>query len=105
MVKYIISLPGVGDPKMDDGTTAFAIALARKDLHLISILLAHTLQSDIEHRDLSMRVILELDRSQDMINSELRKELIGGLKEYYTPSFDLIDTCSEEETRSKAGIE
>ena len=100
----MISLPGVGDPKMDDGTSAFAISLARKDLHLIRVLLASQLQSDIEHRDLSMRVILELDRDQDMIDSELRQGLIDGLKEHYMPSFNLIDASSEEGTRSKAGI-
>ena len=100
MVKYMVSLPGVGDPKMDDGTTAFAIALAKGDLHLIRVLLASKLQSDIEHRGLATRAILELEEDHEI--SELGQKYIDGLKYHLMSSFGW--NSSQEELRSKVEI-
>ena len=63
MVKYIASLSGVRDPKMKDGTTAFAIALARKDVKVLKTLMDAKLPSDIDHQLLARRAIMEMDRN------------------------------------------
>ena len=39
MVKYLLSLPEIKDVKMDDGTTAFSMALGRGDLEMIDVFL------------------------------------------------------------------
>ena len=39
MVKYLLSLPEIRDVKMDDGTTAFSMALGRGDLEMIDVFL------------------------------------------------------------------
>ena len=41
MAEYMISLPGIWDPEMPDGTTGFAMALARDNAKLVEILLAY----------------------------------------------------------------
>ena len=41
MAEYMLSLPGIGDPEMPDGTTGFAMALARDNAKLVEILLAY----------------------------------------------------------------
>ena len=63
MVEYITSLPGIYDHKMKDGTTAFAVALARKDIAVLRTLMAAQLASDIDHKQLAHRAILDLDRN------------------------------------------
>ena len=98
----MVSLPGVGDSKMDDGTTAFAIALAKKDLHLIRVLMASKLQSDIEHRELATRAILELEKDHEI--SEFGQKYIDGLKYHLMSTFDRIDNSSEEYVKSKVEL-
>ena len=41
MAEYMLSLPGIWDPEMPDGTTGFAMALARDNARLVEILLAY----------------------------------------------------------------
>ena len=75
MVGYLAKLPGIHDPKMEDGSTAFAIALARRDIVVLIILMAFHIRSDIDHQHLTQRAILELKRNpQDCTN--LLKEVL-----------------------------
>ena len=76
MVEYITSLPGIYDHKMKDGTTAFAIALARKDIDVLRTLMAAQLASDIDHKQLAQRAILDLDRNMKDDYHLLREVLI-----------------------------
>ena len=77
MVEYITSLPGIYDHKMKDGTTAFAIALARKDIAVLRTLMAAQLASDIDHKQLAHRAILDLDRTANDDNRLIREVLIS----------------------------
>ena len=77
----MLSLPGIHDPKMDDGTTAFAMALARKDLDLIRVLMASNHPSDIDPRGLAERAVLEMDRDPRCSDPILRRELVNCLKQ------------------------
>ena len=65
MVRYLLSIPGIRDVKTDDGTTAFAMALGRKDLEMIRIFLNTKYASDIDPISLAKRTLLELDRDMD----------------------------------------
>ena len=76
MVEYITSLPGIYDHKMKDGTTAFAIALARKDIAVLRTLMAAQLPSDIDHKQLAHRAILDLERNGKDDNRLLREVLL-----------------------------
>ena len=65
MVRYLLSLPGIRDVTMDDGTTAFSMALGRKDLDMMKIFLGTNHSSDIDPIALAKRTYLELDRDID----------------------------------------
>ena len=81
MVKYLSSFEGINDPVMEDGTTAFAMALARRDLALIGFFLASEHPSDIDMKKMAKRAILELDKAgTGNPYPNLRKELHEGLK-------------------------
>ena len=75
MVGYLASLPGIHDPKMEDGTTAFAIALARRDIKVLRILMDSQIPSDIDHQHLAQRAILELERNPQDCNNLLKEVL------------------------------
>ena len=88
MVDYMLSLTNMHDSKMADGTTAFVMALARKDLDLIALLLAGNQSSDIDPQNLAGRAILELGRAlvpdadtdANKGNLQLRRVLQRGLE-------------------------
>ena len=73
MVEYMLSLPGILDPEMPDGTTGFAMALARDNARLVEILLAYYQKypegrSDERNRDIRIaeEAILELDEESEV---------------------------------------
>ena len=88
MVDYMLSLTNMHDSKMADGTTAFVMALARKDVDIIALLLAGNHSSDIVPQNLAGRAILELDRAlvpdadtdANKVNLQLRRVLQSGLE-------------------------
>ena len=80
MVKYLLSLPEIKDVKMDDGTTAFSMALGRSDLEMIKVFFKSEHQSDIDPIELAKRAVMELDRDTENDRSDLRNELVNGLK-------------------------
>ena len=47
MIQYMNGLPGIRDPVMRDGTTAFFIALGRQNCNLIQELLSHKREPDV----------------------------------------------------------
>ena len=47
MIQYMNGLPGIRDPVMRDGTTAFFIALGRQKCNLIQELLSHKRERDV----------------------------------------------------------
>ena len=63
----MLCLPGVKDPVMEDGTTAFSMALAKGQCNLIDELLRRERARDIE---LAHYALLETN-----INEEVRKML------------------------------
>ena len=79
LAEYMLSLPGVQDPAMGDGTTAFSMALARRDFALINLFLSSKIQSDINHHELAKEAILELDRGHFKHGNELRDILSSRL--------------------------
>ena len=90
MVKYLTNLHNLRDPIVNDGTTGFAMALARQDLDLIKILLASNHPCDVNPTKLAKRAVLELDMSwryPEKDYGQLKKELVNALKELnLTPS-------------------
>ena len=80
MVRYMLSLPRIRDVKMDDGTTAFSMALGRKDLEMIGVFLEIRHQSDIDPIELAKRTLLEMDRDGDG-DSSVRLKLEQTLKQ------------------------
>ena len=76
----MLSLMRIYDPKVADGTTAFVMALARKDHNLIRVLLASKHQSDVNPHQLARRAISELDRNPQMSNLKLREVLVSGVQ-------------------------
>ena len=83
MAEYMLKLPGIQDPTIDDGTTAFSMALARRDLKLIGLFLASKIPSDIDHRFLTEEALLEMGRHSVKCIPELKDELAKGLLENY----------------------
>ena len=75
----MLNLPGVKDHGMDDGTTAFSMALARCDFALINLFLSSKIQSDINHHELAKEALLELERGHFKHGSELRDILSSKL--------------------------
>ena len=80
MVRYMLGLPGICDPKMDDGTTAFVMSLCRKDAELIEVLLTSEILSDIDQKELGKRAVFELNRNADERNTKVKKALTNALK-------------------------
>ena len=59
MVRYLLSVPGMCDPQMEDGTNAFVMSLSRRDVELIEVLLSSEIPSDIDAKQLGRRAFLE----------------------------------------------
>ena len=79
MVEYLLSLPGIQDVTMEDGTTAFAMALGRRDLEMIKAFMNSSQLCDTDHIKLAKRALLELDRETENKWMDLRNELVNGL--------------------------
>ena len=65
MVKYMLQLPGIQDHVVEDGTTAFAMALANKDAYLVNMLMASKLWNDT-YKMLSIDAFYELDNNSEL---------------------------------------
>ena len=81
MTQYLLSLPGIWDPEMPDGTTGFAMALARENAKLVDILLAYYQnypEGRVAERKRDIRIaedaILELDEESE-VKAVLKKAL------------------------------
>ena len=72
MVRYMCSLPGIDDPEMEDGTTAFSMALAKGDCSLIKEFIPLKRRRDI---DLARYSLIE-----PKINKEVRQILEAAVK-------------------------
>ena len=85
MVYYLLTLSVIRDPIVDDGTTAFSMALASKNPQLIRILMKSKHPCDINPWDMAKRALQALDDTKcypeglDEGLSALRKELVDGL--------------------------
>ena len=81
MVRYLLSLPGICDPKMEDGTNAFVMSLSRRDVELIKVLLSSEIPNDIDPKELGRRAVLELNKSSDVGNVKVKEVLSNTLKQ------------------------
>ena len=81
MVRYLLSVPGMCDPKMEDGTNAFVMALSRRDIELIEVLISSEIPSDIDPKWLGKRAVLEMNRSADVKNAKVKEVLSNTLKQ------------------------
>ena len=81
MVGYLLSLPGMCDPKMKDGTNAFVMSLSRRDVNLIEMILSSEIPSDIDPKELGKRAFLELNRNADEKNADVKEVLSNTLKQ------------------------
>ena len=64
MLNYMLSMPGIQDPQMEDGTNSFAMALAQRSRSLVRSLLSSNLPSRTDQEALARAAILELDMGQ-----------------------------------------
>ena len=81
MAEYMLSLPEIQDPEMPDGTTGFAMALARNNTKLVEVIFSYyhkNPQSRADERQRDIRIaeeaILELYEESQM-KSVLEKSL------------------------------
>ena len=93
MTDYMLNMTGIQDHTLDDGTTAFSMALARQDLKLIGLFLASKIPSDIDHKLLTQEALKEMDSVKCI--PKLKDELTKGLiKNYGTQWSD--ENCPKE---------
>ena len=85
MVKYMLTLPGIMDEKLADGTTAFVMALAGENIELIRILLYSPHKNDIDPEMLIVNAIKDLDKEAEYPNLWLRTNLASVLQEQGVP--------------------
>ena len=86
MIDYMLPLPGIRDMKMEDGTSAFTMALAGHNIEAMQMLLALRHQSDIDPVQLLLKAVMELDtHSDDPSGSKFRDELAILLEERGIP--------------------
>ena len=83
MAEYMLQMPGIQDPAVDDGTTAFSMVLARRDLKLIGLFLASEIPCDINQKVLTEEALKEIGRHSAKCMTELKDELTKGLMENY----------------------
>ena len=83
MAEYMLKMSDIKDPTIDDGTTAFSMALARRDMKLIGLFLASKIPSDIDYKFLTEEALLEMSQHSVKCIPELKDELAKGLMENY----------------------
>ena len=76
MVEYLKTLEAIEDPVVDDGTTGFAMALARKDVELIRILMKADIPSPYKVTELARKAIVELEGYGNKNYSDLLAQLV-----------------------------
>ena len=81
MIDYMLSLKGISDPLMPDGTTALAMALARQDLKSIGLLLKSGHECGINPKTLIVNAIKQLDLGHIKHDHKLREVMMNGLKD------------------------
>ena len=124
MVKYLVTFDNIKDHVMDDGTTGFVMALARKDLELITILMTCIHPCDIDPLDLAKRALFELGKYSDAPDKEtllgvtrdtlhngrllwhpwLRQRLVDGLKQNIIKSRSVTKTSEKEAPQVSATV-
>ena len=88
MVEYLLTLPGICDPIMEDGTTAFTMALARSDNSMMEILLDSNHESDINPKELLRKAVSAHEQDREIYLSSLLRVL---RIEHYVP----VNLCQE----------
>ena len=97
MANYMLRLPEISDPETDDGTTGFAMALARDDFKLAAELLKTTNKPESEkQRDIRLAsdALLEMNRE-----SEMARVLSEAIAKYDVPLLE--QTVRRQPTMSK----
>ena len=85
MVQYLLTLNGIRDPMVEDGTTAFSMALASKNKELITVLMKSKHQCDFYPCEMAKRALQELGDTKcypeglDEGLSMLNETLVDGL--------------------------
>ena len=83
MAEYMLQMPGIQDLTIDDGTTAFSMALARRDFKLIGLFLASKITSNIDQKIMTEEALKEMGRHSVKCMRELKVELVKGLIKNY----------------------
>ena len=84
MAEYMVTLPGIEDVVAEDGTTAFVMVLAMRDLHLVEVLLASKIWNH-RNKQLAIGAVRELDRLSnglcypEEVDTKLRLLLVQAL--------------------------
>ena len=83
MLEYMTGFEGINDPLSEDGTTAFAMAIGRRDLGMIRFLLASDHPCDIDPKKMAKRAVSELERDgSDNRYPDFTRELHEELRKY-----------------------
>ena len=88
MVEYLLTLAGISDPIMEDGTTAFTMALARGDGNMMKVMLYSDHESDINPRELLTNAVSAGEQERETYLSSLLRVL--GI-EHYVP----VNLCQQ----------
>ena len=78
MTEYMATLPGIVDSVAEDGTTAFAIALAKRDPALIQVFLASEIW-DERNKKLAKDAVHELRQSSELVDTLFKQCLVNAL--------------------------
>ena len=92
----MLTLDGIQDLEMEDGTTGFAIALPQLNIGIMGAILRSNIRSDIDPIQLLIRAVEDLSRESDEEMTEFKDQLVNLLEEHtllqLSPPTEDIDT-------------
>ena len=74
LLEYMLRQPGISDPPIEDGTTAYSVALGKNDPHMVRLLLGEIWNET--YRQLTIDAILEIERRGCLQEDEDMKRVL-----------------------------
>ena len=84
LLEYLLRQPGISDPPIEDGTTAYSVALGKNEPLMAKMLLRKIWNED--YQQLTIDAFLEIERRGCPPNDEdMRRVLICAMEEHHVP--------------------
>ena len=95
LLEYLLRQPGISDPPIEDGTTAYSVALGRNEPLMSKMILAKIWNED--YQQLTIDAFVEIERQGCPPNYEsMRRVLIGAMETHNVPEPIVKDEPSPE---------